>query len=118
MKKTLLLCVFISFHSMATFSGHWIDEDNSQSLTLDLIESGAYLTGKYCFITNNGNRIDCSEGNEENINGIVKNNVGVVSFESTFVVSVKQHCLLQKKSSRILLLIAHHLQMLICLYLK
>lgn len=84
MKKSLLLCVFISFHSMATFSGHWIDEDNSQSLTLDLIESGAHLTGKYCFITNNGNRIDCSEGNEENINGIVKNNVGVVSFESTF----------------------------------
>ncbi|EPF6109374.1 hypothetical protein R2970_001854 [Enterobacter cloacae] len=82
--KKLLLLVFISFHSMATFSGHWVDEDNSQSLTLDLIESGTHLTGKYCFITNNGNRIDCAEGDEENINGVIKNNVGVVSFESTF----------------------------------
>ncbi len=84
MKQILLLLVFISFHSMANFSGHWIYENNSQSLTLDLIEDGNHLTGKYCFITNNGNRIDCSEDNDRSINGVIKNNVGVVFFESTF----------------------------------
>ncbi|EFR2125007.1 hypothetical protein H0537_004180 [Salmonella enterica] len=36
------------------------------------------------FITNHGNRIDCSEGNDRNINGVIKDNVGVVDFKSTF----------------------------------
>lgn len=84
MKKILLLLIFISFHSMASFSGHWVYENKSQSLTLDLIEDGPHLTGKYCFITNNGNRIDCAEDNEINIKGVIKNNVGVVSYESSF----------------------------------
>lgn len=84
MNKILLFLLFISFHSMASFSGHWVNESESQSLTLDLFENGTHLTGKYCFITNDGNRIDCAEDNDRNINGIIKDNVGVVSFESTF----------------------------------
>ncbi|HCP7889929.1 TPA: hypothetical protein OFX50_000758 [Escherichia coli] len=84
MKRMLLFLTFISFHSIANFSGHWVNESDSQSLTLDLVEDGAYLVGKYCFITNDGNRIDCSEDNDKNINGIIKDNVGVVDFESTF----------------------------------
>lgn len=84
MKQILLLLTFISFHSMASFSGHWVYENKSQSLTLDLIEDGTHLTGKYCFITNHGNRIDCAEDNEINIKGVIKNNVGVVFFESSF----------------------------------
>ena len=84
MKRVLLFLIFISFHSIANFSGHWVNENDSQSLTLDLVEDGAHLVGKYCFITNDGNRIDCSEGNDRNINGIIKDNVGIVDFESTF----------------------------------
>ena len=84
MKQILLLLIFISFHSIASFSGHWVYENKSQSLTLDLIEDGTHLTGKYCFITNNGNRIDCAEDNGINIKGVIKNNVGVVFFESSF----------------------------------
>ncbi|MDF7680543.1 hypothetical protein PT300_08040 [Enterobacteriaceae bacterium ESL0689] len=83
-EKDIIFLAFISFYSMANFSGHWVNENDSQSLTLDLVEDGAHLTGNYCFITNNGNRIDCSEGNDRNINGIIKNNIGVVDFESTF----------------------------------
>ncbi|MBW4927230.1 hypothetical protein KZW02_27255, partial [Klebsiella pneumoniae] len=76
MNKILLFLLFISFHSMASFSGHWVNESESQSLTLDLFENGTHLTGKYCFITNDGNRIDCAEDNDRNINGIIKDNVG------------------------------------------
>ena len=50
MNKILLFLLFISFHSMASFSGHWVNESESQSLTLDLFENGTHLTGKYCFI--------------------------------------------------------------------
>ncbi|EOG2147920.1 hypothetical protein ACK5KF_004528 [Salmonella enterica] len=84
MKKILFILAFISFHSMANFSGHWVNENDSQSLTLDLVEDSTHLAGKYCFITNHGNRIDCSEGNDRNINGVIKDNVGVVAFKSTF----------------------------------
>lgn len=84
MKKILFILAFISFHSMANFSGHWVNENDSQSLTLDLVEDSTHLAGKYCFITNHGNRIDCSEGNDRNINGVIKDNVGVVDFKSTF----------------------------------
>ncbi|VDA98671.1 hypothetical protein BANRA_05088 [Klebsiella pneumoniae] len=81
---------------MASFSGHWVNESESQSLTLDLFENGTHLTGKYCFITNDGNRIDCAEDNDRNINGIIKDNVGVVSLKAHLVVLVKQHYLLER----------------------
>lgn len=84
MRKIAPFLIVISFHSMANFSGRWINESNTQSLTLDLIEDSSHILGNYCFITNNGNRIDCSEGNGRNIDGVVKDNIGTVSFVSTF----------------------------------
>lgn len=39
MNKILLFLLFISFHSMASFSGHWVNESESQSLTLDLLRT-------------------------------------------------------------------------------
>lgn len=84
MKKLSLLFIVISFHSIASFSGHWVDINNSRSLTLELSENGDHIAGRYCFITNNGNRIDCAEDNDTNINGIIQNNVGKVSYTSTF----------------------------------
>ncbi|WP_145538541.1 hypothetical protein [Yersinia kristensenii] len=82
MKNFILCLFFISFFSMAEFSGHWESNDESKSLTLDLIEKENNVSGRYCFITNNGNRIDCTEDN--NINGVINNNIASVSFESTF----------------------------------
>ena len=84
MRLFLFFSFFVSFHSMAEFSGGWVNESASQSFSIDLFKKGNEISGRYCFITNNGNRIDCNEGNEMNINGVIKNNVGLVSFESTF----------------------------------
>jgi hypothetical protein len=84
MKNLFFLLFFVAFHSIASFSGHWVNDSNSQSLTLDLIEKGNDVYGRYCFITNNGNRIDCAESGDVNIKGVVKNNVGIVIFESIF----------------------------------
>ncbi|WP_252145879.1 hypothetical protein [Yokenella regensburgei] len=82
MKKIMFILIFLTFNAMASFTGHWSNENASNSFTLDLLENGSNLTGKYCFITNGGNRIDCSESN--NINGIVKGHTSVVTFESEF----------------------------------
>lgn len=84
MRVVLLFVLFLSFHAMANFSGHWESEGRSYSLTLDLIESGRDLTGRYCFITNNGSRIDCAGDGDVNMHGLIKNNIAIVSFESTF----------------------------------
>lgn len=84
MRNILYFLILFSFYSTADFSGHWVNEGKTDSFTLDLIRSGEHLTGKYCFITNNGNRIDCEGGGEENIDGVIKGNVATVSFNSTF----------------------------------
>lgn len=43
------------------------------------------MTGKYCFITNNGNRIDCAEkDDDDNVHGVVKDGGADIKFESTF----------------------------------
>ncbi|CNI83175.1 hypothetical protein HB991_02810 [Yersinia mollaretii] len=84
MKNFTLCLFFISFCSMAGFSGHWESNNESKSLTLDLVEKENNITGRYCFITNNGNRIDCAEDDDININGVTNNNIASVSFESTF----------------------------------
>lgn len=82
MKKIMFILIFVTFNAMASFTGHWSNENNSNSFSLDLVKDGSNLTGKYCFITNGGDRIDCSERN--NINGIVKGHTSVVTFESEF----------------------------------
>ena len=84
MRRLLLSLILISFHSIADFSGHWVHESESKSLTLDLVEDGTYLVGKYCFITNGGNRIDCPESNDGNIHGVITDDIGIVDFESSF----------------------------------
>lgn len=39
-------------------TGHWEETGKSNSFTIGLVQTGSHLTGKYCFITNNGNRIE------------------------------------------------------------
>ena len=85
MKRCLYLLVIISFGTLASFDGIWISERESSSFTIDLTETGDHISGKYCFITNNGNRIDCAEqDDEDNITGTIVNGKAQVSFDSTF----------------------------------
>lgn len=85
MKKILLALLFASSSSMACMTGHWEEKDKSNSFTIDLVQTGSHVTGKYCFITNNGNRIDCAEkDDDDNVHGDVKDGVADIKFESTF----------------------------------
>lgn len=66
-------------------TGHWEQIGKSNSFTMDLFQTGNHVTGKYCFITNNGDRIDCAENDDDdNIHGDIKNGVADIKFESTF----------------------------------
>lgn len=66
-------------------TGHWESMNKSSSFTIDLTQSGSHVSGKYCFITNYGNRIDCTEKDDEyNIKGDIRNGVAKVHFNSTF----------------------------------
>jgi len=85
MKKTMLALLFASSSSIACMSGHWEQIGKSNSFAIDLVQTGSHVTGKYCFITNNGNRIDCAENDDDdNIHGDVKDGVADIKFESTF----------------------------------
>lgn len=85
MKKILLALLLTSSSSMACMTGHWEKIGKSNSFTIDLVQTGSHVTGKYCFITNNGNRIDCAEkDDDDNVHGDVKDGVADIKFESTF----------------------------------
>ncbi|EMH1277472.1 hypothetical protein V6A89_004491 [Enterobacter hormaechei] len=85
MKKYLLFLLLASFGSIACMTGHWESASKSSTFTLDLVQAGEHVAGKYCFITNNGNRIDCAEkDDDDNIHGYINNGVANIKFESTF----------------------------------
>jgi len=65
-------------------TGHWEKIGKSNSFTIDLVQTDNHITGKYCFITNNGNRMDCAEKDDDNVHGDVRNGVADIKFESTF----------------------------------
>lgn len=85
MKKIILALLFASSSSIACMTGHWEEMGKSNSFTIDLVQTGNHVTGKYCFITNNGNRIDCAENDDDdNVHGDIKDGVADIKFESTF----------------------------------
>lgn len=83
MKKIILALLFASSSSIASMTGHWVQMGKSNSFTIDLVQTGNHVTGKYCFITNNGNRIDCAE-DDDNVHGDIKNGIADIKFKSTF----------------------------------
>jgi len=84
-KKLLLLALILSFNSIASMTVHWEKVEQSRTFTMDLVQTDNHLSGKYCFITNNGNCIDCAEkGDNDNIKGEIKNGEAQIQFESTF----------------------------------
>jgi len=76
--------------SIATkFSQDWeseVTQSNGELSTFSLhIEiNGNNVTGRYCAIYRNGNKIDCSTIEENNIFGKIENNLMTVSFNSFF----------------------------------
>lgn len=82
--KAIILLLFVSFSALAGFSGHWGNHGDSSDLTIELIEVRGHISGRYCFITNKGNRVDCAEEGDMNTRGIINNNIATVTFMSTF----------------------------------
>lgn len=83
MKKILFLLLFFCSQAFA-FSGYWISQYNNDTYKLYLKENKNVIVGRYCFITNNGNRIDCEDNDVLNIKGHINGNVADVYFMSTF----------------------------------
>ncbi|MDF7659601.1 hypothetical protein PUG81_11515 [Erwiniaceae bacterium L1_54_6] len=88
---TLLISLFPFFCCASDmFSGHWSGADSNDdgtpysTLTLKIHQSGNRISGQYCFITQNGNRIDCPTDDEENLHGVIKDNKAKVTFDSSF----------------------------------
>ncbi|WP_024558560.1 hypothetical protein ACP26F_13060 [Franconibacter pulveris 1160] len=76
-----------SLQAMAAgeFTGQWTGEEKDQStLTLQLKQTDNTITGSYCYITQNGNRIDCPAEGENNLKGTVNNHRARVEFTSSF----------------------------------
>jgi hypothetical protein len=90
----LLTTPLLALAKELPFSGNWsaIETIDGQSkpcstFTISLSEDGSEnVRGTYCFITRNGNRIDCSPDNEVNINGHAEHgkNTATVNFNSFF----------------------------------
>ena len=73
------------------FTGQWSGEVNSNNQNIDstmsiwLQEHKGKIIGRYCLIYNHGNRIDCTDDNENNISGkVVGKNKAILHFDSWF----------------------------------
>ncbi|MBS0899530.1 hypothetical protein JK233_19855 [Pantoea dispersa] len=72
------------------FNGEWsgaVGDENSadySTLNIKIRQVDGKVVGRYCYITNSGNRIDCPDGDESNLHGVVKNNKANVKFDSAF----------------------------------
>lgn len=89
MKLIVLLIVagISSGHAIAQdmFSGQWSGEQKNEStFTLRLTQVGQNVNGSYCYITQNGNRIDCPQDDENNLKGTITKNLANIEFNSSF----------------------------------
>lgn len=90
--KVAVILIFASpglFSSQAMaageFTGQWTGEEKDQStMTLQLKQNDNTITGSYCYITQNGNRIDCPDEGENNLKGTISNHRASVEFASSF----------------------------------
>ncbi|VWD12126.1 hypothetical protein BCO18175_04817 [Burkholderia contaminans] len=97
LRLAIAFAVLVSSSAFATdriFSGRWLFKKivvgqskpySTFTVTIDEDRVGN-IRGKYCFITQNGNRIDCNPDNELNISGRISGgkNKAVVRFYSFF----------------------------------
>jgi hypothetical protein len=79
-----------SLYAIDNLSGQWSGAENNKdgtvysTLTLKIKQSGDNLVGRYCYVTRNGNRIDCPDDDVSNMKGVVKGNKATVEFDSSF----------------------------------
>ncbi|WP_193101075.1 hypothetical protein [Burkholderia sp. Z1] len=78
-KSLILGCVFVVVSAsgcaspMDSFVGEWGWSNSSGTMTfsIDLKKQGDRLYGQYCAIAQNGNKIDCDDEENKNIDGII-----------------------------------------------
>jgi hypothetical protein len=73
-----------SADNTANFQGKWWAKGNDWGFDLKLAQKGNKLTGNYCAVAENGNKIDCDDKESENISGDIKDNVAKIKFISNF----------------------------------
>ncbi|WP_298319557.1 hypothetical protein [uncultured Aquimarina sp.] len=68
-----------------SFLGKWENIDQtSRIFTINLFKKDSKIVGNYCSITNNGNKIDCSVDDEQNLKAIIVDSILKVEFYSFF----------------------------------
>jgi hypothetical protein len=89
-----IICVFLlighanAASSTQTFTGMWTwnKAPSSESFSLDLKQTGKQLEGQYCAVARNGNRVDCDDERNPNLNGTLtaSGDAVIVRFSSFF----------------------------------
>jgi hypothetical protein len=85
----LLPCTLAGGASLSgAFSGEWDwnDAPESRTFSLKIEQQGNRIKGQYCAVSQNGNKIDCDDEDNQNINGAtdVAGTSAVVEFSSFF----------------------------------
>lgn len=75
----MALLLFCTNSFSQDLTGCWKNEGNSFMYDLILHEDNGKLSGTYCFINANGNRIDCDKNNSI-VDGSIDNGFGIISF--------------------------------------
>lgn len=80
MKKAYIVLYLFCANSLAhDLSGCWELDNKSSSYEISLNENGLKISGSYCFINSNGNKIDCDKESSF-IEGEVSDDSAVISF--------------------------------------
>ncbi|WP_173632361.1 hypothetical protein [Paramixta manurensis] len=85
----ILLVVGLPLKAKTSFEGEWrghveeTEQNTSSSIfTLQLIQSGKYVTGRYCYVGRSGAKEDCTT-DRDNLHGIIsQDNQALLSFYS------------------------------------
>jgi glutaredoxin len=87
----LMFCIQCKEGKNTDFSGEWnyenFDNENSlenKTFSLHLNQNKDSITGYYCSLSRNGNRIDCFDEKDENLKGKVDNDTLYIDFTSSF----------------------------------
>jgi len=93
-KKLILGCIFVSVSAGGCaspadpFAGEWDWNDSPDTMTfsIDIKQQDNKLQGQYCAVTQNGNKTDCDDETNPNINGVIDRTgkSATVKFDSFF----------------------------------
>lgn len=73
---------------VAPFAGEWDWKDSPSTMTfsIDIKQQGKRLQGQYCAVAQNGNKTDCDDESNPNIDGLIDDSgkSAIVNFSSFF----------------------------------